>query len=421
MSMITTTTATDLDDSPARGVLEREQALALPGLNRWMRVLLRLAAHLDYGTLLVSLPQGPTIALRGRQGGPSAEIHLHDQRMARRVLLKGGIGFAESFLAGEWDSPDLATLLAIANVNDALMEQVLDGSPAMKLVARLGHLLNRNSKSGSRRNIAHHYDLGNEFYRAWLDPSMTYSAAVFAPGVDDLTVAQHAKYDLLAEKLHLGPDQHVLEIGCGWGGFAERAAKHFGARVTAVTISSEQHDFARRRIFEAGLAEKVEIRLQDYRDIPGRFDHIASIEMFEAVGEQYWPVFFGRIGELLKPGGRAALQVITIAERYFERYRRNVDFIQKYVFPGGMLPSPTAFAQAAGAAGLAQSELTTHGLDYARTLLLWRERFLERFEDLRPLGFDERFRRLWTYYLAYCEAGFRTQSIDVMQVALHRG
>ncbi|PWR23336.1 SAM-dependent methyltransferase [Zavarzinia compransoris] len=404
-----------------RDLIERDRALQLGGLTRWMRVLLRLAAHLEHGTVLMTLPAGPTVVLRGRTKGPVAEIHVHDQRMAKRILLKGGIGFAESHLAGEWDSPDLVALLGIANVNDALLDKVLDGAPVTRLLARLGHALNRNSRSGSRRNIAHHYDLGNRFYGAWLDPSMTYSAAVFPPGVDDLAGAQAAKYDLLAGKLGLGPDHHLLEIGCGWGGFAERAAASFGCRVTAVTISAEQYAFARRRIFEAGLAERVEIRLQDYRDIRGRFDHIASIEMFEAVGERYWPVFFDRVAALLAPGGRAALQVITIAETYFPRYRRHVDFIQKYVFPGGMLPSPAAFERAAAAAGLARGEVTAHGPDYARTLAAWRGRFLAAFDDLRPLGFDDRFRRLWTYYLAYCEAGFRTASIDVMQVALHKG
>ncbi|MCF4165047.1 cyclopropane-fatty-acyl-phospholipid synthase family protein [Zavarzinia compransoris] len=404
----------------ADGVIEREAALALPGLSRWLRVLLRLAGHMEEGTVLLGLPAGPTVVLRGRRPGPVAEIRLHDTSVARRVLLKGGLGFAESYLDGAWDSPDLAALLALANVNEALLDRVLDGMPWARLLSRLGHLARRNSRAGSRRNIAFHYDLGNDFYRAWLDETMTYSGAVFPSGVEDLAIAQTIKYDRLAAKLDLRPDDHLLEIGCGWGGFAERAASHWGARVTAVTISAAQHDYARRRIFEAGLAERVDIRLQDYRDVRGQFDKVASIEMFEAVGEAYWPRFFERLSAAMKPAATAALQVITIDERYFPRYRRNVDFIQHYVFPGGMLPSPEAFARAAAGAGLAVTGESRHGADYARTLRLWRERFLGTFEGLRPLGFDDRFRRLWTYYLAYCEAGFRTASIDVAQFALRR-
>ncbi|PWR18563.1 SAM-dependent methyltransferase [Zavarzinia aquatilis] len=417
MSM--TSTAGSHAGRPCHGIVERETALHLPGIDRWLRLLLRLAGHLDYGTVMLTLPDGPTIALRGRTQGPTAEIVLRDQRLGRRVLLRGGLGFAEAYMDGDFDTPDLTALLGVMNVNEALMARVLDGKWWMRALSRVGHVMNGNSRKGSRRNIAHHYDLGNEFYAAWLDPGMTYSAAVFDGGVTDLSAAQDAKNDLLGHKLGLGPDLHVLEIGCGWGGFAERAAKQFGARVTAVTISREQHDYARRRIFEAGLAEKVDIRLQDYRDIPGRFDRIASVEMFEAVGERYWPRFFGRVADLLKPDGRAALQVITIAEPYFERYRRHVDFIQKYVFPGGMLPSPTAFRAAAQAAGLRGGQTTTHGPDYARTLRLWFERFNAAQDRIRPLGFDERFRRLWNYYLCYCEAGFDTGSIDVMQTVLH--
>lgn len=416
MSM--TSTAGAHAGSPCHGVIERETALRLPGLDRWLRLLLRLGAHLDHGTVMLSLPGGPTVAIRGRRPGPTAEITLNDQRLGRRVLLRGGIGFAEAYVDGAFDTPDLTTLLAVMNVNEALLDKVLRGTWWMRGIVRLGHVMNRNSRKGSRRNISHHYDLGNDFYAAWLDPGMTYSSGVFEGGITDLSAAQDAKNDLLGHKLGLAPDQHVLEIGCGWGGFAERAAKRFGARVTAVTISREQHDYARRRIFEAGLAEKVEIRLQDYRDIPGRFDRIASVEMFEAVGERYWPRFFSRIADLLKPEGRAALQVITIAEPYFARYRREVDFIQKYIFPGGMLPSPSAFGRAAEAAGLRVGETTTHGADYARTLKMWFERFNAAQDRIRPLGFDERFRRLWNYYLCYCEAGFDTGSIDVMQTVL---
>ncbi|MFA5120994.1 class I SAM-dependent methyltransferase [Zavarzinia sp.] len=406
------------ENLPTR-LIELPEALRLPGLGLWLRLLLRLGARLDCGTLLLTLPDGRTVALRGQRPGSVAALTLHQQTAARRILLRGGLGFAESHVDGGWTTPDLTALLGLIAENRALIGEAGQGKPWMALLARLGQALNRNHRRGARRNIMAHYDLGNDFYAAWLDPGMTYSAAVFE-ATDDLLAAQEAKFRLLADKLRLRPDDHVLEIGCGWGGFAEHAAREHGARVTAITLSPAQFDHARRRIFEAGLAERVEIRLQDYRDTRGRFDKIASIEMFEAVGEAYWPVYFGRIRDLLAEGGRAALQVITIAEAHFPRYRRSMDFIQKYVFPGGMLPSPSIFEAEARAAGLNPEAVTRHGPDYARTLKQWRERFEASFERIRGLGFDDRFRRLWTYYLAYCEAGFRTGSTDVIQVTLTR-
>lgn len=401
-------------------IIERDEALRLPGLTRWTRIVLGLATHFEYGTLLVGLADGPTVALRGRRPGPTVTLTVHDQAMMRRLLLRGGLGFAEAYMDGQWDTPDLAALLAVMNVNEAMLEEIWNGKPWVRALSRVGHFLNRNSRKGSRRNIAHHYDLGNEFYAAWLDPTMTYSSAVFQQPGQDLAAAQHAKYDLLAAKIGLKPDDHVLEVGCGWGGFAERAAMAHGARVTSITISAEQHAYASRRLFEAGLAERVDVRLVDYRDVRGQFDKIASIEMFEAVGEAYWPTYFGCLRDRLKPGGLAGLQVITIADRFYQNYRRGADFIQKYVFPGGMLPSPAAFSKAVAGADLQERGQTTHGLDYADTLALWRDRFEAAWTRIRPLGFDERFRRLWNYYLSYCEAGFRTRSIDVMQVALAR-
>jgi cyclopropane-fatty-acyl-phospholipid synthase len=402
------------------GIVELDQALSLPGLTRWTRLVLHLARRLEYGTVLLTLPDGPTVALRGRTPGPSVDFIMRDQGLSRRLLLRGGLGFAEAYLDGDWEAPDLAALLGVLNVNEAMLEEIWNGKPWARALSRIGHFLNRNSKAGSRRNIAHHYDLGNRFYSEWLDPTMTYSAAVFERPGQDLAQAQITKYDLLADKIALQPGDHVLEVGCGWGGFAERAARQHGAKVTSITISAEQHAFAAKRIFEAGLADRVEVRLTDYRDVAGQFDKIASIEMFEAVGERYWPTYFGCLRDRLKPGGVAGLQVITIADRHFAKYRRGVDFIQKYVFPGGMLPSPSAFAKVAAAAGLHERGRSTHGLDYAVTLQLWRDRFEAAWTRIRPLGFDDRFRRLWNYYLAYCEAGFRTGSIDVMQVALSK-
>jgi len=278
--------------------------------------------------------------------------------------------------------------------------------------------LRPNTRGGSRRNIYAHYDLGNEFFAAWLDPTMTYSSALFANGAEDLETAQRAKYRNLAQQIAVGPGQRLLEIGSGWGGFAITAAKEFGAKVTSITVSRAQAEHARARVFREGLAEHVEILLQDYRDVKGRFDRIASIEMFEAVGERFWPAYFGAVRERLLPGGLAGLQLITIADCYFEAYRRNVDFIQAYIFPGGMLPSPSALDRQAANAGLVRTSELGFGESYARTLAIWNERFQQAWPTVRELGFDERFRRIWTYYLAYCEAGFRTRSIDVVQTVL---
>ena len=277
---------------------------------------------------------------------------------------------------------------------------------------------NRNSKTGSRRNIARHYDLGNAFYREWLDPTMTYSSAAFGHETETLEAAQARKYDLLLDRLDARPGDKVLEIGCGWGGFAEHAARTRGCKVTGITISRAQHDFARERIQRQGLNEQVEIRLQDYRDTRERFDRIASIEMFEAVGESYWPIFFETLRDRLVEGGRAAMQVITIADRHFDYYRGRPDFIQRYIFPGGMLPSPRAFTQESERAGLTVERMEGFGPCYARTLAEWNRRFQGAWHRLEPLGYDARFKRMWEYYLAYCEAGFRAGTIDVQRIQL---
>ena len=390
-------------------------------LTRWMRIIVAVGRHLHFGSLRLVMPDGQQIVFEGVEAGPEGVILVRDQELARRTLISGGLGFGEAYLDGQWDTPDLAVLLEVANRNDQFLEQFLYGKSWARALRRLMHMLKSNSKSQARKNISYHYDLGNEFYSRWLDPSMTYSSARFEPKGLELQAAQEVKYRGIVERIRPNADSHLLEIGCGGGGFAEHAARTTGCKVTGITISREQHDYAKQRIFAAGLADKVEIRLQDYRDVPEQFDGIASIEMFEAVGESYWPTYFGTLRDRLKPGGVAALQVITIAERYYENYRRSVDFIQRYVFPGGMLPSPTIFREQTDAAGLQWQGAETFGLDYARTLAQWRERFLAVWPEIEALGgFDERFRRMWQYYLAYCEAGFRTGSIDVMQVALGR-
>lgn len=386
------------------------------------RKALEFAARIRVGTLLVSLPDGRTLRFAGERPGPEAHLIVHDLSFARRFADGGDIGIAEAYLRGEWETPNLTHFLQLFCVNHELIAQMLEGKPLVRAWQQFRHWLNANTKRGSRRNIHAHYDLGNRFYETWLDGTMTYSAALFdeqvpaPPTADELAAGQIRKYAALAERTRIGPDHHVLEIGCGWGGFAEYAAKSIGCKVTGLTISQEQFDYARRRMFEQGLADKVEIRFQDYRDERGAYDRIASIEMFEAVGERYWPVYFDQLASRLKPGGVAGLQVITIQDRFFETYRREMDFIRRYIFPGGMLPSPGIMKALGEKVGLKLDHERIFGLDYAETLSEWRTRFRAAWPNLVPLGFDERFRRMWEYYLAYCEAGFRSGNIDVRQI-----
>jgi cyclopropane-fatty-acyl-phospholipid synthase len=379
-----------------------------------------LATRIECGSLLARLPDGRELLFRGARPGPEAIIVVHDLSFARRLASGGDIGFAEAYLRGEWDTPDLTAFLELFCVNRSIISSLLGDRPLARLGQLFAHWLNRNTKRGSRRNIHAHYDLGNRFYEAWLDPTMTYSSALFEGGGDgeDLSAAQTRKYDSLIRQTGIGPDHHVLEIGCGWGGFAEFAAKEVGCRITGLTISSEQFDYARRRMFEQGLADRVDIQLRDYRDERGVYDRIASIEMFEAVGEKFWPVYFQGLVERLKPGGAAGLQVITIQEGLFDTYRREIDFIRRYIFPGGMLPTPQILRSLAEKAGLSQKHDLAFGQHYAITLDQWRRRFREAWPHLVPLGFDERFRRMWEYYFAYCEAGFRSGNIDVRQIVL---
>ena len=402
-------------------IADVHEAMRVAGLTRLMRLLLALGTRLRIGGALLELADGRRFVVGGEEPGPLAHIVVHDQRVARRLLFGGTVGFAESFLDGDWDSPDLTALLEMAARNeDVFNAQLLHGKPLARVLNRVVHALRSNSRRGSRRNIAYHYDLGNAFYERWLDTSMTYSSAIFAEG-DDLAAAQRRKYARIAELGQFRAEHSVLEIGCGWGGFAEFAAREIGCRITAITISREQHEYASRRIAGAGLNERVDVRLVDYRDVEGRFDRIASIEMLEAVGERFWPVYFDRLQNRLAPGGVAALQVITIADRMFDAYRRGTDFIQRYVFPGGMLPSPEVLRAHTAQAGLVWRDDHGFGEDYARTLAAWRDRFLGAWDEIHPLGFDQRFQRLWRYYLAYCEAGFRSGTIDVKQIALQRG
>ena len=371
-----------------------------------------------FGALAVVGPDGASHRIEGAEPGPDARMDVRSARFVRRVLASGDIGFADSYVAGEWDSPDLATLLVAFSANFDRLARVLGGNPLLRLMQAVGHALNRNSRAGSRRNIHAHYDLGDDFYRLWLDHGMNYSSGLFLQPGEDLLAAQRNKHHALAQAMELRPGHRLLEIGCGWGGFAEVAAAEYGAEVTAVTISRAQHAFAQRRIQAAGLAERVRVELCDYRDVRGRFDRIASIEMFEAVGEPYWPVYFSRLHDLLAPGGRAGLQIITIQDALFEGYRSRPDFIQLNIFPGGMLPSEARLSRETGRAGLCWTGVRRFGQDYADTLAAWSRAYRARAADVRAQGFDEAFDRLWRYYLAYCEAGFRTGRTDVIQLGL---
>jgi len=390
------------------------------GLDAFTRGFFAALDHLPLGELTVGWPDGRVFTFRGQRPGTSANITVHEPACVRRAILGGSIGLAEGYMLAEWDSSDLTAFLDFAAANlDAVSGPAWLSAP-MTPVHRLRHALRSNTRSGSRRNIEQHYDLGNDFYELWLDPDMTYSCALFDGTDSDLSLAQQRKWDRLLGLLDVRPGDSLLEIGCGWGGFAIHAAKTVGARVTGVTISAEQHAWATRRIAEEGLSDRIEIRLQDYRDVDGTFDHITSIEMFEAVGERFWPTFFNTVHDRLAEGGRAALQTITIQGSRFEEYRSKPDFIQRYIFPGGMLPSPERFATTASDAGLKVAEPFFFGGDYSMTLSTWESRFVDAIQRVRTMGFDERFERMWRFYLSYCQVGFRQGSIDVMQVALTR-
>jgi cyclopropane-fatty-acyl-phospholipid synthase len=372
------------------------------------------------GALVFVLPSGREIRIEGDEPGPEGRLVVRDFHFVSRVLASADIGFGEGFMAGEWDTPDLSALLEAFTLNFDRLEKLVRGNPLARAVNRVAHALNRNSRRGARRNIHAHYDLGNAFYSRWLDPSMTYSSARFERPGQPLGEAQHHKYATLARDIGLAPGRHVLEIGCGWGGFAEFAAREVGARVTGITISRAQHDFARKRLFDQGLADLADIRLMDYRDVEGKFDHVASIEMFEAVGEAYWPAYFAKIADVLSPGGRAGLQIITIRDELFRAYRARSDFMRKYIFPGGMLPSERRLREETERAGLEWKAIARFGQNYADTLAAWAASFESAWDEIRGLGFDERFRRLWRFYLSYCEAGFRTERTNVVQLSLTR-
>jgi cyclopropane-fatty-acyl-phospholipid synthase len=390
------------------------------GLPRYFASVFEVSKSLKNGRMDFVMPDGRRFRVIGANPGPACEIVVHDSDVFARLIREGDMGFSDAYLEGGWSSPDLMALMDLLHLDN---EAVYDGFPGMTLVRafeRLRHLLRPNSKRGSRKNIAHHYDLGNNFYKLWLDDTMTYSSGLYASGQESLEKAQIQKYASMVDQMGVKPGDHVLEIGCGWGGFAEYAARERGLKVTGLTISKAQFDFAAERMRRAGLEDQVEIKLQDYRDETGIYDGIASIEMFEAVGEKYWPTYFNMVLNRLRPGRNATLQIITIRDERFDKYRKSVDFIQKYIFPGGMLPSPTALRHEVEKAGLKVLGSIEFGKSYSQTLRRWHDTFNARWGEVARQGFDERFRRMWNFYLTSCAGAFEGGNCDVTQITITR-
>lgn len=380
---------------------------------------LRLLQGIQRGSLLLELPDGRQLRC-GSSNALTASMRLRNWNVFHAVLRSGDIGLAESYIQEDWTTPHLADLFRLLLANRDALESLVYGSWLGRLAYRLRHLLRRNTKANSRKNIHAHYDLGNSFYQLWLDPSMNYSSAWFEGDLDgDFTQAQQAKVRRALRSVGIEPGQRLLEIGCGWGALAEMAATECAADVVGVTLSTEQLDYAKQRMVGAGVQQQVDLRLQDYRDISdGAFDAICSIEMIEAVGQAYWPTYFSNVHRLLKTGGRACIQAIVIDDRLFDRYVQGTDFIQQYIFPGGCLPSPSRIRAAAERAGLRVQEEFAFGQDYAETLRRWHQRFVQQRAQVLMQGFDTRFLYTWEFYLAYCEAAFSMKNIDVVQYTL---
>ena len=389
-------------------------------LPRYFARVFDLVGKLNSGRVDFILPDGRRFRAEGSKPGPVAEVTINNPDVFARLVREGDLGFCDAYLDGWWTTPDLQAFMDFIHADN---DDMYDGFPGMALVRaweKARFWFQSNTKRQALKNISYHYDLGNDFYSLWLDDTMTYSSALFNTSQESLEKAQIAKYASMVDQMGVKPGDHVLEIGCGWGGFAEYAAKERGLKVTGLTISKEQLEYAKKRIKDKGLSDKVNLKLQDYRDETGVYDGVASIEMFEAVGEKYWPVYFDKIKQCLKPGKQATLQIITIQDARWDVYRKSVDFIQKYIFPGGMLPSPSVLRQEIHRAGLSVQHSIEFGKSYSQTLRRWFEVFNNKWDNISAMGFDDRFRRMWNFYLTSCAATFESGNCDVTQITLQK-
>ena len=389
-------------------------------LPRYFTRVFAMAQEMNNGRVDFVLPDGRIFRAEGKQPGHIAEIRIHNPDLFGRLIREGDLGFCDAYLDNWWSTPDLQAFMDLVHAGN---ENIYDGFPGQGLVRmfeKFRFWMQRNHKSQARKNISYHYDLGNEFYGLWLDDTMTYSSAMFETGQESHEAAQIAKYKSMVDQMGVKAGDHVLEIGCGWGGFAEYAAKERGLKVTGLTISEEQFNYAQERVEKAGLSDLVDFKLQDYRDETGSYDGIASIEMFEAVGEKYWPIYFETVRARLKPGANATLQIITVHDRRWEVYKRGVDFIQKYIFPGGMLPSPTVLREQVVKAGMDVEGSIEFGQSYNISLRRWHQTFNEKWDQIADMGFDDRFRRMWNFYLTSCASTFESGNCDVTQITIKR-
>ena len=389
-------------------------------LPRYFSQVFSIAKRGENGRIDFILNDGRIFRAEGPNEGPTCEVQVHDHGVFARLLREGQLGFCDAYLEGQWSSPDLQAFMDYFHADNDVVFESFPGQKLIQLYERFRFFLQRNSKDQARKNISYHYDLGNDFYGLWLDESMTYSSAIFETGKESLKQAQAKKYASMIDQMGVKAGEHVLEIGCGWGGFAEYAAKERGLKVTCLTISEEQFKYAHERIDKAGLQDMVKFKLQDYRDETGVYDGIASIEMFEAVGEQYWPEYFSTVRDRLKPGAQATLQIITVQNKNFETYRKSVDFIQKYIFPGGMLPSLNVLGEQVSKAGLKVEKTIAFGESYSQTLRQWHDVFNRKWDQVVTMGFDERFRRMWNFYLTSCAATFNYGNCDVIQITISK-
>lgn len=389
-------------------------------LPRYFPLVFRSLCALQRGTLELELVDGRVFRIDGPDQGKYARVISKDDKVWARLIREGDMGFSDAYMEGEWSTPDLQAFLDLVFDNFNEIATSYPGAGLLRAYERFRHWLNSNSKEQAKKNISYHYDLGNDFYATWLDDTMTYSSAYFKTGQESLETAQMQKYQSICDQMGMKDGDHVLEIGCGWGGFAEYAASQRGVSLKCITISKEQHDYAKERIFNAGLADMVDITLQDYRDERGQYDGIASIEMFEAVGQKYWQSYFNTVHNSLITGGQATLQVITMSDDLYGRYSKTIDFIQKHIFPGGMLPSPTGLRAEIEKSGLEIRSSIEFGKSYSLTLRQWYDVFNAKWGDISQSGFDERFKNMWNYYLTSCASGFEYKTTDVTQITMRR-